>query len=304
MQNKKKLAKRLFQVVVSALLAAVFIGVLVYFTQGREIPVLQPAGTIAHQQFILILVSVGLGVFVVLPVFVLLFTIAWKYREGNTKATYDPEFHGNLKLELLWWGVPAAIIIVLAVITAISTHALDPYKELKSDKEPIKVQVVALEWKWLFIYPDQGIATVNYLNIPEDTPINLTITADAPMNSFWIPSLAGQVYAMTGMSTKLHIMADAPGTYNGSSANLSGDGFAGMRFKVNSMNQDDFNAWVQKSMESNDWLTAASYVELEKPSKDVPEKTFGLVQGSIYDDVIMKYMSTMDASSRAAQGAH
>lgn len=304
MQNKKKLAKRLFQVVVSTFLAVVFIGVLVYFTQGREIPVLQPAGTIAHQQFILILVSVGLGIFVVVPVFVLLFTIAWKYREGNTKATYDPEFHGNLKLEVLWWGVPAAIIIVLAIITAISTHALDPYKELRSDKEPVKVQVVALEWKWLFIYPDQGIATVNYLNIPEDTPINLTITADAPMNSFWIPSLAGQVYAMTGMSTKLHIMADAPGTYNGSSANLSGDGFAGMRFKVNAMNQNDFNAWVQKSMQSDDWLTATSYEALEKPSKDVLEKTYGLVQGSIYDDVIMKYMSTMDASSHAAQGAH
>jgi cytochrome o ubiquinol oxidase subunit 2 len=304
MQHKNKLVKRLLQVVGSVVVSGAIIAILMYVTQGRALPVLQPAGTIAYQQYILILVSVGLGVFVVLPVFILLFTIAWKYREGNTKAQYDPELHGNLKLEFLWWGVPALIIIVLAIITAISTHALDPYKPLESDKAPLKVQVIALEWKWLFIYPDQGIATVNYLNIPEKTPVELSITADAPMNSFWVPSLAGQVYAMTGMSTKLHFMADAPGTYNGSSANLSGDGFAGMRFKVNAMNQDGFNNWVRKSMDSTDWLTAASYDELEKPSKDTPEKTYGLVQGSLYDDVIMKYMGSMDSSTHATAGAH
>jgi cytochrome o ubiquinol oxidase subunit II len=187
---------------------------------------------------------------------------------------------------------------VLAIITAVSTHALDPYKPLRSEKEPVKVQVVALEWKWLFIYPDQGIATVNYLNIPEDTPVELTITADAPMNSFWVPALAGQVYAMTGMSTKLHFMADSTATHNGSSANLSGDGFADMRFKVNAMTQDDFNAWIQQSMASSDWLTPASYEELEKPSKAVPEKTYGLVQGNIYDDVIMKYMGETNSQNQ------
>jgi cytochrome o ubiquinol oxidase subunit II len=303
MRDKKRVVKRLLQVAISAFIAVAFIATLVYFTQGREIPVLQPAGTIAYQQYVLILVSVGLGVFVVLPVFILLFTIAWKYREGNTNAKYDPDLHGNLGLELLWWGIPALIIIVLAIITAISTHALDPYRPLQSDKEPVKVQVVALEWKWLFIYPDQGIATVNYMNIPEDTPVNLTITADAPMNSFWVPALAGQVYAMTGMSTKLHLMADQPGTYNGSSANLSGDGFANMRFKVNSLSQDDFNAWIQQSMNSDDWLTPASYEELEKPSKAVPEKTYGLIQGNIYDEVILKYMGPMD-TTHVTEGVH
>lgn len=307
MHNKKsRLVKRVFQILISVTLAATFIGVLAYLMHGKEVPILQPQGTIAAQQFELILVTVGLGFFVVVPVFILLFTIAWKYREGNTKATYDPELHGNKKLELLWWGIPGIIIVILAIITAITTFALDPYKPLESDKEPVKVQVVALQWKWLFIYPDQGIATVNHLTVPEKTPIEFTITADSPMNSFWIPSLGGQVYAMTGMSTKLHLMADGVGTYNGSSANLSGDGFAQMRFKVNSVSEDDFSSWVRTSTDSSKWLNATEYEALAKPSKENPQKTYGLVQANLYEDIIMKYMSPMGESHGAtkAEGAH
>lgn len=303
--TKKRLVRRVLQVLTSLFVATAIVGTLIYFTNGREIPVLQPQGTIAHQQLILILVTVGLGVFVVVPVFILLFSIAWRYREGNTKAQYDPSFHGHTGIELLWWGIPGLIIITLAIITAVSTFALDPYKPLQSEKEPLKVQVVALEWKWLFIYPDQGVATVNYLTIPEDTPVEFTITADAPMNSFWIPSLGGQVYAMTGMSTKLHLMADNPGTFNGMSANLSGDGYAGMRFKVNALSQESFNDWMKQSMTSEEFLTQASYDELEKASKNNPEKTYGLVDPGLFDGVIMKYMSPADTTKEhATKGAH
>jgi cytochrome o ubiquinol oxidase subunit 2 len=182
------------------------------------------------------------------------------------------------------------VIIILAVITAVSTHALDPYKPISSNKTPVKIQVIALEWKWLFVYPDKGIATLNYVNIPEDTPIDLTLTSDAPMNSFWVPALAGQVYAMSGMSTKLHLMADGVGSYNGVSANISGEGFAEMRFKVNSLTEKDFTNWAAKSMRSKDMLTSETYADLAKPSSGDSEATYMLMNNGLYNEVIMKYM--------------
>ena len=304
-KDSKRLKRRILQVLVSVVIAGVILGALAFATYGRDIPVLQPQGVIAEQQFQLILITTLLGVFVVIPVFILLFTIAWKYREGNTKAKYEPEFEGSKLLEALWWGIPCLIILILGIITFISTHALDPYKQLESEKKPVNVQVISLQWKWLFIYPDEGIATVNYLNIPEDTPINFTITSDAPMNSFWVPALGGQVYSMTGMSTKLHLMADKTGTYNGASANLSGDGFAGMKFVVNSQTQTEFEDWLKESKKSQNFLTSITYNELREPSKNDPQKTFGLVEGGIYEAVIMKYMSPKTGDTEhSSEGNH
>jgi len=291
-KDKKHILRRVLQVLISSLVAIGIIGMFVFVTQGRAIPVLNTEGLIANQERDLIYIVFGLGLLVVIPVLWMLFAIAWKYRAGNTKATYEPEMDGNKKLEILWWGIPIVIIIVLAIITAVSTHALDPYKPIESSVEPVEVQVVALEWNWLFIYPEKGVATLNYLNIPEDTPINFTITSDAPMNSFWVPALAGQVYAMSGMSTKLHIMADTVGTYDGSSANISGEGFASMRFKVNSMTEKDFSAWViDASANSKDALTSESYATLAKPNTDKKEITYALMNKDLYNEIIMKYMS-------------
>lgn len=286
----KRLVRRVIQVLVSSLITLAIVGALFFVTWGRDIPVLNPSGTIADQEFILIAITTGLGIFVVVPVFVLLFSIAWKYRASNEKAIYEPELEGNRKLEALWWGIPCLIILVLAVITWVSTHALDPYKTLKSDITPVKVQVVSLNWKWLFIYPEYGIATVNYMNIPKDTPINLELTSDAPMNSFWVPALAGQVYSMSGMSTKLHFMADSTGTFNGSSTNISGDGYADMNFKVYSLNEPDFVNWTRKAAKSSNMLTAASYEKLAKDSVKNPETTYMLMASTLYDDIVMKYM--------------
>jgi len=288
--DKKRVLWRASQIFASSFIAVAIIGTLVYFTQGREIPVLNPQGTIADQQYILILITVALGIFVVVPVFVLLTVIAVKYRAGNKKAKYDPELEGNKVLEFLWWGIPCVIILALAIITYISTHALDPYKELESSKTPVTVQVIALNGNWLFLYPEHDAATLNFMNIPEDTPINLTITSDAPMNSFWVPALAGQVYAMSGMSTKLHIMADSEGSYQGTTANISGEHYADMRFKVYSMKEAEFTTWVKKAAASDNMLTSATYTKLVEPSANKPEATYMLMVPNLFDDVIMKYM--------------
>lgn len=300
MRNKKKsVAWRALQIFLSSFITVAIVGVFMYATQGRDIPVLSPSGTIADQQLILLLVTTALGVFVIIPVFILLFSIAWRYRAGNKKAKYEPDMEGNHWFEALWWGIPVLIILALIVITHISTHALDPYKPLESNVKPVNVQVVALEWRWLFIYPDQGIATMNFMNIPKDTPINLSISADAPMNSFWVPALAGQIYAMTGMTTKLHFMADKVGTFNGSSTNISGEGYAGMTFKVYSMEENDFEAWTKKAKNSPNMLTTKKYNQLAEKSKDKTETTYMLMNESLFHEIVMKYMMPKDA-----EGAH
>jgi cytochrome o ubiquinol oxidase subunit 2 len=258
--------------------------------RGRDIAVLSPEGTIGLQQRNLLLFASALGLLVVVPVFILTSIIVWRYRESNKKATYRPTWDGHKGLEILWWGIPCALITVLGVVAWQSSHTLDPYKPLASTTKPLKVQVIALPWKWLFIYPEQHIATVNYLQFPEDTPLNLEITADAPMNSFWIPKLGGQVYAMSGMTTKLHLMANNIGSYQGSSANLSGKGFAGMHFTAEASRKDDFDAWVRTQQKGSSTLSESSYAQLALPSENNPPANYTLTATNLYDTVVMKYM--------------
>lgn len=300
--NKKHTFRRVKQVLFSLLVGLIIIDLLVIVTQGRDMPVLNTHGLIADQQRNLILLTTGLGALIVIPVFIMLFSIAWRYRASNTKAVYQPDFESHRGFEALWWGVPCIVIIILGVITVVSTHALDPYKPIDSQVKPVNVQVVSLNWKWLFIYSDQHIATLNYLNIPKDTPINLTITSDATMNSFWVPALAGQVYAMSGMSTQLHLIANDAGTYHGSSANISGNGFADMTFMVNAMNETDFTAWAKKSVTTGMALTAASYDTLSKPSHEDAQKTYELVDLNLYNEIIMKYMAPNARTSVTSTG--
>ena len=303
MRNQKKRQLRwVKQLLFATLIAIIILDVLFLVTQGRDMPVLDTHGLIADQERNLILLTTGLGLLVVIPVFIMLFSIAWRYRASNTKAKYEPDFESHRGLEALWWGIPIVIIIILAVITAVSTHALDPYKPIDSQKKPVTIQVVAMEWKWLFIYPDENIATLNYVNIPEKTPVNFTITSDAPMNSLWIPALAGQVYAMSGMSTKLHIMADSVGTYRGSSANISGDGFADMYFNVNSLSASDYASWVRTSVSSKNELTSESYKKLSSPSHKNPETTYQLLNTELYNEIIMKYMPATHKGSKTGEG--
>lgn len=282
--------KRLIKII-AALLAvcAVVVGVMALL-KGVNIDVLNPQGEIARKEYQLIMFTLLLSLVVVIPVFVMLAVFSLRYRESNKRAAYRPNWDGNRLLEAIWWGIPCVIIVILGVVTWQSTHELDPYKDLESSVAPVNIQVVSLQWKWLFIYPDQQIATVNELIIPEKTPINFTITSDAPMNAFWIPSLGGQVYAMSGMSTKLRLIADKTGEYRGSSTNISGTGFADMNFMAKSRTQVDFDAWVQQTKRLDTALDETTYIALAMPGVQEQPLYYSLKDVDLYDKIIMKYM--------------
>lgn len=272
------------------LLATAFIGVAIWYVSTLHIDMLNPKGLIALKEYNLLVFTTLLGMVIVVPVFVIAIIVAWRYRESNTKATYTPDVSGNRLAEIIWWGIPIILIAILSVVTWYSTHDLDPHKPLASNVKPVTVQVVALDWKWLFIYPEQNIATVNLVQFPVNTPINFEITADAPMNSFWIPKLGGQIYAMAGMTTKLHLNATEVGDYKGSSANISGEGFAGMKFTARASTDEDFNEWIASAKKSPLSLTAAEYTKLAAPSKNNPETLYGTSETELYDTILMKYM--------------
>lgn len=257
---------------------------------GCNMPILNPKGIMALKERDLIFTAIGLMLIVVIPVFIMTFLFAFKYRESNKKAKYDPNFTHSTKLEIIWWGVPIIIIAILGTITWKTTHELDPYKPLESDVTPETVQVVSLDWKWLFIYPEKGIATVNFLEIPINTPINFKVTADSPMNSFWIPQLSGQIYAMTGMQTKLHILATEEGTYDGRGASFTGDGFSGMYFKVKVVSKTEYDNWINEVKQSPNTLTGPVYNELAKQSENNPVTYYSSVRKSLFNDIIMSYM--------------
>ena len=263
----------------------------VWLLAGKNIAILNPAGSIASQERNLIVIASALSVIIVLPVFALTGYIVWKYRASNKKAKYEPDWDHDKRIEALWWGVPLALITVLSVITWVSSHQLDPFRPIDSAKKPLEVQVVAMQWKWLFIYPEQSIATVNYVQFPEDRPVTFTVTSDAPMNSLWIPQLGGQIYAMSGMSTKLHLIADQPGEYRGSSANISGEGFADMTFIAESTTQTDFDTWVRTVRATGGELDAAVYDELAKPGTESQVIYYSPVRDHLYDEIVNKFMS-------------
>lgn len=267
--------------------AAAFI---VHFLLNSNIAVLQPAGVIGQKEKHLIVFATLLCLIVVLPVFAMTIYIALKYRESNKPAKYHPDWDHDLKIESVWWGIPLLIITILAIVTWNSSHDLDPFKSLDSTVKPLNVQVVAMTWKWLFIYPEQNISTVNYLEIPVNTPVNFQITADAPMNSFWIPRLGSQIYAMSGMSTQLHLMADKTGLYYGRSANISGRGFSGMQFKTMAVPAEDFSGWVDKVKDSPNKLTFDNYSKLALESENNPVAYYSANADNLYDNIIMKYM--------------
>lgn len=258
--------------------------------------ILNPKGAIAHHQRDLIITSTLLMLIIVIPVIIMTIAIAWRYREGNTKATYSPNWDFNAAIEIIWWALPCVIILILSALTWKSSHELDPYKPIDTAKKPLVIQVVALQWKWLFIYPEQKIATVNFLQIPEKTPIHFELTSDAPMNSFWVPQLGGQIYAMPGMKTELYLSADEEGSYQGSSASLSGEGFAAMTFTVKSSSQAEFNDWVHSIQQTPTLLGQQEYNELAKPSKETLHKAYLLKKEDLFDWTVMKYMMPMSES--------
>ncbi|WP_354678810.1 ubiquinol oxidase subunit II [Cupriavidus plantarum] len=263
---------------------------------GCNLTLMDPKGQVGVDIKGIILIATWLMLLVVVPVIILTIVFAWKYRASNTSATYDPDWSHSTKIEVVVWLIPCLIIIALGIITWRSSHELDPYKPLESNVKPITVEAVAMNWKWLFIYPELKIATINQLALPVNTPVNFKITSDSIMNSFFIPALGSQVYAMAGMETKLHLIANEVGTFDGMSANYSGGGFSGMKFKALAMSNYDFDAWVAKVRASSEQLGAEGYKALAKPSEAVAVTYYGKVDGDLYHGILHQYM---DNSGRA-----
>lgn len=276
---------------------------------GCNSVLLNPSGSVAAQQSRLIVQSTFLMLLIVIPVIVLTVVFAWRYRQSNKEATYTPDWDHSTQLELVIWAAPLLIIIALGALTWISSHTLDPFRplrrldsarEIPAQVKPLTIEVVALDWKWLFIYPEQGIATVNEVAAPVDVPINFKITASSVMNSFFVPALAGQVYAMPGMQTQLNAVINHPGEYEGFSANYSGAGFSGMRFHFKGLSSDAFSQWVQNVKASGQELSKERYVNLAAPSDREPVHLYSSVDASLYDAILNQCVATSRLSAQAS----
>lgn len=291
---------------------------------GCQAVVLSPSGDVALQQRNLLFASTALMLLIVVPVLILTVLIAWQYRASNKKATYEPEWSHSLALEVAIWTGPLLIIIAIGALTWLGTHLLDPYRPLRTSGvaetgkaavgQPLQVQVVALDWKWLFIYPELGIASVNELAAPVDRPVSFNLTATSVMNSFYVPALAGQIYTMPGMDTKLHAVINKAGKYEGFSANYSGAGFSRMRFNFLGQSETDFNAWVAKIKSAGSPLDRSTYAVIEKPSEADPVRYFSSVEDGLYSAILnmctapgkmcMREMMDIDAKGGGGKDSH
>jgi cytochrome o ubiquinol oxidase subunit II len=247
---------------------------------------MDPQGPVALAEWLLLIDSTAIMLVVVIPVIFATLAVAWWYRSSNTHASRDTDESYEGRVEFVVWSIPALTVILLGGVIWIGSHQLDPRAPLPSKSNPIRVDVVALDWKWLFIYPDLGVAAVNQLVIPAGTPVEFRLTSATVMNSFFVPQLGSQIYAMGGMTTHLNLMADQPGEFPGLSANFSGDGFPWMRFVVKSVPAGDFASWVEHARAAGSGLDDASYAELAKPSKDVSSVTYRLVEPKLFDHIV------------------
>lgn len=276
------------------LVGLIILVVFLLFLSKGNVAIFEPAGIIALAEKNLLVMATLLMLIVIVPVFIMLFSFAWYYRADNTKAKYTPEWTHNPYIELVWLAIPFAVVFILSVIAWRSTHELDQYRPIVTEKAPLVIQVVALDWKWLFIYPNQNIATVNMVELPVGEPVLFELTSDAPMNSFWIPKLSGQIYAMAGMSTKLNVLATETGDFPGLSANFSGAGFSGMKFVTKVRSQGEFERWVADVKRSSGMaLTDEVYTKLARQSKNEPVAYYASVVHGLYERILMKFMAPM-----------
>lgn len=258
---------------------------------GCDMVVMNPSGDVARQQADLVLWSTGLMLLIIVPVMVLTVVFAWRYRASNEESEYRPDWDHSTGLELIIWSAPLLIIIALGALTWVATHTLDPYrpigriaagKPLPANQRPLEVQVVSLDWKWLFIYPEQGVATINELVVPVDRQVRFRLTSSSVMNTFYVPAMAGMIYTMAGMETKLHAVMNKPGTFNGMSANYSGAGFSKMNFKTHAVDEAGFEQWVARAKAGDGRLDAATYLKLEQPTEGAPVMRFANVERGLF----------------------
>jgi len=273
------------------------VGVVVLLSGCSSLTVLNPKGQVGADERNLILTAGALMLIVVIPVIVMTFLFAWKFRESNKKAKYSPEWAHSKKIEAVVWIVPGVIVLALAILAWTTSHSLDPFKPLAAKAKPIKIEVVSLDWKWLFIYPDQHIATVNQITFPTNVPVDFYLTSGSVMNAFFIPQLGSQIYTMAGMETQLHLIANKAGTYDGISANFSGRGFSGMTFAAIATSEMQFNDWVDKIKQSPKKLDLYGYDELAEPSQNNPVEYFSSVKPHLFDAIIDRYSSERMSST-------
>ena len=247
---------------------------------------LDPVGPVASAEKTILINSTAIMLAIIIPTMIATIAFAWWFRRGNTKAIYRPDWEYSGAVELVVWAIPAMTVMLLGGIAWIGSHDLEPSKPLKSAARPINVEVVSLDWKWLFIYPDQGIATVNQLVVPAGTPVSFRLTSATVWNAFFVPQMGSMIYTMPRMTTRLNLQADRQGVYDGLSSHFSGDGFPGMQFKVQAVPPDQFAMWAQGARGGGATLDAAGYAQLEKPSSYVKPMTYGAVAPGLFDAIV------------------
>jgi cytochrome o ubiquinol oxidase subunit 2 len=279
-----------------AFLALALIGVTAL--GGCSQGVLDPHGPIASAERQILFNSLAIMLAIVIPTIAATLGVAWWFRSSNTRATYLPDFEYSGRLELLVWSIPAMTVLLVGGVAWVGAHDLDPRKPISPTVKPLAVQVVSLDWKWLFIYPEQGIASVNHLTVPVGTPVSFELTSSSVMNSFFVPQLGSQIYTMSGMVTRLQLQADHPGSYPGLSANFSGEGFADMGFKVNAVPAAQFAQWVTAARNSGPALDATSYADLAKPSRALAPFTYRSVASGLFQQISSSPLPTSVPSAQ------
>lgn len=283
----------------ATILARMLIGLFVFgiviglSLRSKNIAVFNSAGSIASQQRHLIIFAGLVVLAVAIPTLTVLYFMAWRYRDSNTKSSYQSEDKTGKFFNITIWAFPTAVMLLLAIVLVPATSRLQPSKAIASGAQPITIQVMAMRWKWLFIYPAQNIATVNFVQIPKDVPVVFTLTADeAPMSSFWVPNLGGQLYAMTGHINRLNLIADRIGDFQGRSAEINGAGFEGMKFTARVSSEEDFQSWVRSTQRTPAALDTSAYANLLKPSENNKAEMYSPVDASLYSAAVMKYMGS------------
>ncbi len=269
-------------------LLAVCAALLFKFLIGDStVTLFMPRGTVAAHELQVLLQLAGIMLALGAPMLVLFCVFAWKYRADNAEAKFEPDRIASGRMQLLMWLIPALFVAVMWGVTWKGAHKLDPFKPIASDKPPITIQVVALRWKWLFIYPEQHVASTGLVVFPEDTPIHFDLTADGPMSLFWIPQLGGQMAAMTAMKTQLNLIAER-GNYDGKNTEINGQGYSDMVFDAKAVSREDFDAWVRQTRMSSAMLDSDAYAKLAEPSRDAPQMYFGSVDPDLFSTIMMK----------------
>jgi len=285
-----------FFITVGSILAASFL------SGCSQLVVLHPKGPVGREESALIYIAFALMMIVVIPVYIMATWFAIRYRASNKKAAYQPKWKGSAKIEWVIWMIPILIVVALSYFAWTRTYQLDPYKPIVSEEKPLRIQVVSLDWNWLFIYPDHHIATVNEVVFPAKVPLDFRLTSATVMTSFFIPQLGSQMYAMTGMKTRLHLMADETGTYVGRNLEFSGPGYVTMHFNAIVKTPDQFEAWLQNARQSPDTLSMDAYEALSEPQIHYPKTVYSSVVPGLFDHIAGQFRGWMGAKDPPKTG--